>query len=514
MTMTNLFFKSFLIVYCCVYFSGASFSQEDSSACEWTTFYYSDGEISSEGCLQKDVPVGQWSAFYTSGTLKSQGERRNGEPVGKWKFFWSNGNIQREVIFDRGIKHGMETVYDSLGRAMEQLPWLENVKQGEGITFFPDQSIKRITPYVLDEPHGAGREFASDGRLITRLDYHRGYLRGSEAVNRFDGELRKRGIWVVFHENGRVAEEGSYSADLRHGYFRFYRSSGDLDRIEQYEWGVMIEDAEMTMVLDIRKSYHENGSIKSVGGYKEGVKHGVFREYDEDEALTGGAEYTNGHQTATGLTLPSGDRDGQWKLYYDDGSVKARGDYMEGKRNGAWMFFSETGELVQQGNYRSGRFHGDWTWYYSEGEVHRKEQYNQGREDGSFIELTVSGDTITSGMYTDGLKQGAWVYHVNDHREEGAFVDGEKQGDWKQTYENQQLRQEGSYILGLPDGRLSKWYPSGGRMVLGAYEGGVKHGRWTYYSEDQETNHTQHYKNGVLERVNGQRLKHKNLVSK
>ena len=54
-------------------------------------------------------------------------------------------------------------------------------------------------------------------------------------------------------------------------------------------------------------------------------------------------------------------KDGHWEYLYDDGTLSAKGTFMNGIAVGAWQFFHENGVIEQRGFYKNdgARFHGD-----------------------------------------------------------------------------------------------------------------------------------------------------------
>jgi len=46
-----------------------------------------------------------------------------------------------------------------------------------------------------------------------------------------------------------------------------------------------------------------------------------------------------------------GHRDGYWEMYYDNGKIMYRGNYINGKRDGYWEGYYNNGKLWYKGNY-------------------------------------------------------------------------------------------------------------------------------------------------------------------
>lgn len=483
----------------------AVWAQADSiPGCDWTQFTFESGQISSEGCLVDGQPEGRWRTFHPDGGLASEGNRVEHVLEGMWRFYHEAGWIEHEVPYVEGRLHGTERFYASDGQLMEEKPWINGVLEGVATTYHPNGTAAKRVPFEGGIEQGLGWEYdVSDGRPIARLDYHNGYLRGVERINRYNQAGRKKGTWLVWNDRGVLIEEGPWTDGQRHGVFMFYDAKGELDRLERYEHGVLQADDATTQLLDIRRAYHENGEVARVGGYGANGPEGVFRSYDEEGNLTGGEVYRSGVRVAEGITEENGLRAGDWKLYYDSGELFGEGAYAEGLRDGLWKFYNRDGTLAQEGRYRLGAYHGDWMWYYPNGDLHRRESYRNGEEDGLFQEWNAVGDLLLEGDYVDGERNGVWVTQVNDHREEGLYVDGERHQEWVHTFDNGQKQFQGRYEFGLPMGKHISWNRDGTRNWVAQYEGGVPHGDWTYYGENNRIVQVRTYEMGALQKVDG-----------
>lgn len=56
-------------------------------------------------------------------------------------------------------------------------------------------------------------------------------------------------------------------------------------------------------------------------------------------------------------------RGGQFRAYYDNGFLKAKGRYVDGDMHGDWEFYRRDGSLMRSGRLRHGRPVGKWTTY-------------------------------------------------------------------------------------------------------------------------------------------------------
>ena len=503
----TLFSKKENTLLLCVWITTSCFSQDVPSECEWTVYTFPTGNKASEGCLINGKPEGMWTAYHPNGKLKSKGNRQDFQLDGTWEFFDSTGVRIRSVDYIKDLKSGWERMYTEDGRLKKEIHFASN--QREGWTYEYDEAGQRrkAIPFRNNLEHGKGKEFGTDGRIISLLEYDRGYLRKTEKINRYDELNLKTGQWMEWNDNGILLEQGPWDKDRRNGLFRFYDEWGQLQDVVKYLDGEVVVDAEELQEIDVRTTTHPNGTIASRATYENGVRVGVYTEFDEDGEIAFGALYENGLKIGEGITNAEGKRKGQWRQFYEDGALKSEGAFTDGKREGSWKFYAETGQLVQEGTYRDGEFHGNWRWYYIDGSLHRNESYRKGKEDGEFLELDKSGKTLVNGVYEYGLKQGPWVMDINDHREEGSFLDGERHGEWVHSFPDGTVQFKGEFEMGVPVGKHVYKDAVGSTLRIERYNLGQREGKWLFYGPNQVLQQTLEYKRGELIRIDGKRIK-------
>lgn len=483
------------------------FSVADCAA-QYTKYFYPDNKtISSEGMLVDGKPDGYWKTYYQDGGLKSEGNRKDFKLDGKWIFYREDSTLERSIEYREDLKSGIERIYNKKGIEVEQYTYLNNIKEGPAKMFYPTGELQKTISYVNNREEGKATEYAEDGRIITLMTYRNGFIYSSEKINRYNTQNKRTGIWRDLYENGSIKEEGNYNNGLRNGIFKFFDRKGDLERMEKYIDGVLVLDDGESAVLDIRKEYFEDGSLKSAGSYREGKKHGTFRQFDPSGKEVGGNLYENGVMVGEGLLDSLGRRIGKWKLFYITGEVRAEGEYIEGLREGPWKYFHQNGKIEQTGVYKNDLPAGQWKWYFADGSLHRDEYYRKGKEDGHAIEYDSLGVVINEGDYTDGVKSGPWKLTINDHTEEGSYLDGELHGEWIWKYDNGQKAFEGEYSAGLPIGKHKYWYRNGQVKMRGEYLAGELHGRWEYYDEIGTLALQMEYESGMAVKINGQKIR-------
>lgn len=65
--------------------------------------------------------------------------------------------------------------------------------------------------------------------------------------------------------------------------------------------------------------------------------------------------------------------------FFNDGTVKAEGPYVQGQMQGEWKFYRKTGQLWQVGNFKSDIKEGSWIRYNKDGELEYSETFKENK---------------------------------------------------------------------------------------------------------------------------------------
>lgn len=493
----------FLFLLC---FVGQTVGQE----MKYVQFNFQNGVVSSEGYMLDGKPEGYWKTYYDDETLKSEGNRLNHELNGIWKFYSPAGVITQSISYQNGKKNGLRKYYFEDGLIQKEEEFSNDVLVGTIRTFYPSGNLLETVP--LDtlgkgKEHGFGYEFAEeDGRITAVIEYRNGYIANRERINRKDKFNQRQGLWREFYPNRLTKLEGRYSNDKKNGYFKTYDENGNLIETLKYVDGILIPDPEELAKLDIKREYHPNAQVKSVGSYNKGVKEGVHRQYTAEGKVLSAKIYYKGKVIADGIVDAEGRRQDFWKEFYDSGELRSEGNYKDGKREGGWVFYYKDGKQEQVGNYFKGKPDGDWKWIYNNGQTWREEVFYDGLEEGLAIEYSDTGKVVLKGNYLSGEKEGKWFVDLGDEREEGTYVAGLRNGLWKHYYPSGKLKFEGKFEQGNENGRHISYYENGQVKEVGNYKFGLKEGDWfTYNAEGIQLNAIT-YKQNVVVKVDGEKV--------
>ncbi|MFM1744316.1 MAG: hypothetical protein RLZZ630_253, partial [Bacteroidota bacterium] len=367
--------------------------------------------------------------------------------------------------------------------------------------------LEKTIPLHNGVEEGIAKEFAEDGRIITLTTYKSGFFVKQEKINRTDKFGFKQGPWKEFYPSGVVKEDGYWKDDKKNGVFRWLGPEGIVIRMEIWKNGELSKDELANVKLDIKRDYHNNGRPKSSVNLINGLREGVYREFDNKGNTTGSRLYDKDRVIAEGGTVdPQGRQQGSWKYFYEDGKLRMEGTYVNGERSGVWSFYYPNSRLQQQGAYVANKPEGNWSWFYPDGKILREENYKKGKEDGRMVEYDEAGNTIAEGNMTEGLREGPWKYKNGQYIAQGNYVNGLEDGDWKQYYSNGKLAFEGEYFEGQENGVHKYYFPDGSPREERRYRLGLKEGDWKVWDEDGQLVLTTTYERGEVKKMEGVKM--------
>ncbi|HMM12285.1 MAG TPA: toxin-antitoxin system YwqK family antitoxin [Bacteroidales bacterium] len=477
----------------------------------YTVLRYPSGAISSEGWLVDGKPEGYWKNYHENGNIKSEGNRKNFLLDGIWKFYDEEGTLTLEISYEQGKRQGDRVVW--LPEEIIRENFENDIRQG--LTRHYDRSgrLLKTIPFVNGLEDGMSFTYDTTGTIIELVQYRRGFVTGRERINRRDSEGRPNGLWKWFFEDGSLKSEGVFKNGLRNGIFKTYDRKGNLLTIEKYIDDILQESAEEVATLELRRDFWPDGKLKTEATYRQGLPEGIRREYDREGNITTSYVFRQGVLLAEGVLDAAGLRQGFWKEFYPNGIIKSQGNYSNNLRIGLWEFYYPDGAIEQKGVFdEKGRPDGRWIWYFNNGEVLREENYRQGKLDGLMTEYDQDGVVIAQGEYLDDQREGFWRLKTGGFTEEGSYTEGMRTGTWKHFYSDGTLAFEGNFREDLPNGLHISYYPNGRKWEEGNWLMGRRNGEWKIWNQDGSLMLSILYVNGIERAYDGIRLNDEDVV--
>jgi antitoxin component YwqK of YwqJK toxin-antitoxin module len=174
---------------------------------------------------------------------------------------------------------------------------------------------------------------------------------------------------------------------------------------------------------------YENGKIRYSGVFKDGKPIGEFKRFYETGELK---------------ILQVFDNKGNSKaiIYYDNGEVAAKGNYVGSKKDSVWSYYSyyekalrmtesyqlgvregktiryfNNGKMSDELEWHNDQMHGKWTQYFENGQISLQTRHINGTREGAFKTFYSNGVLETAGFYKKGLPEGTWYYYDENGNE-------------------------------------------------------------------------------------------------
>ena len=343
------------------------------------------------------------------------------------------------------------------------------------------------------------------------------------------------GYWMTFYENGNLKSEGNrvnfkldstwyfynenqqliktidYKEDLRNGLTVTYDSIYIIS--EEYFIDNIKQGINYTFYPDSFKI------VKSKVNYINGKEDGYAYYFGKDERVISITEYNKGFivsKQEINRYNRENKKQGIWKDFYPNWKVKTERTYRNDLLNGYLKYYSIDGQLTKAELYVDGVLQKEEEnsvnfqiipTYNKTGNIIKETTYNTlGEKDGVEKIFSDSGNVIKSVIYKN-----------NQRLLEGGIIDtkGRKQLNWKEFYNNQSIKSEGSY---LNNKKIDNWifyYENGQAEQIGKYnKNGQPIGNWVWYYENGDTLRFEQFRRGIEDGSLIEKTDSGNVISK
>jgi antitoxin component YwqK of YwqJK toxin-antitoxin module len=294
----------------------------------------------------------------------------------------------------------------------------------------------------------------------------------------------KQGEWIRVYEDGSLYYSGQFKNDKPYGVFKYYYESGELMARHEFIEGHTVVEG---------KTFYRDGTLQSEGRYASQKKEGEWKFYNRDGKLVRVEQFKNDMSHGpVKLYYPSGElleestyendqRQGSWAMYYDNGEPKIAGHSVDDKHHGEFVYYFENGQKQLEGRYQNGMQEGQWIEYHKDGRIRLVLLYKNGKiakkqhMNGTFLDYYVTDIPKSEYRYKDGKKHGMFTewYDQGEFKKVQTQAEGPgSEMQWKEKLVGQQVRMEGEYYMGEPDGEFLYFNEDGRLMKTEIYEEG------------------------------------------
>ena len=86
-----------------------------------------------------------------------------------------------------------------------------------------------------------------------------------------------------------------------------------------------------------------------------------------------------------------GIKNGEFKLFYEDGTPQINGHIDHNKNTGKWQYFYPGGEIESEGFFVDDKPEGRWVWYYQSGKIREEGSFAKGKRVGWWKDFDEQG---------------------------------------------------------------------------------------------------------------------------
>lgn len=98
-----------------------------------------------------------------------------------------------------------------------------------------------------------------------------------------------------------------------------------------------------------------NGDLEKLTGYHETGEIEAAFIYENGKSIAGSEYFKNGQKMGEVPKELNGEIDGPVKYYYEDGSLRAEGEYKNDKPHGIWRDYDEQGNITSERHFENGK---------------------------------------------------------------------------------------------------------------------------------------------------------------
>ncbi|WP_298498433.1 toxin-antitoxin system YwqK family antitoxin [uncultured Algibacter sp.] len=189
----------------------------------------------------------------------------------------------------------------------------------------------------------------------------------AQNVNQFDANGKRHGVWKkTFEDSDVLRYEGQFEHGKEIGLFKFYKN---------YKKKAILSATKLfnnTNEIAEVKFLASNGKVVSEGKMNGKTYIGTWKYYhkNSDQLLT--IENYN----------DAGKLIGERLVYYPNGQVAEKQNYIDGKLYGESYWLSEKNVVLKTYIYDHDELHGEAKFYTPKGELVSEGQYKRGKKDG------------------------------------------------------------------------------------------------------------------------------------
>lgn len=336
--------------------------------------YWHNGQKKSQGRYREGKKTGEWDFFYNQFTLSSKGNYKDDQKDGPWNSFWENGALKSQGSFSAGQEVGTWKEWTAKGEMAAVNSCFASNDTGRYVSYHANNTVKEEYACKQGVPSGEYLKKDPDGTVVER--------------GRFDAQGRKDGLWEAFWAEGKPASKRSYAAGLEQDSGWAWDEAGRLRERSRFDSG-----------SGERILYDSLGHLVQRTRYVKGQPDGEDWSYWPETAGGRGAVPKGRVADMPGpkrqLIVYAAGKPVTMRKWHVNGKAMAEGQFQDGHRAGEWKDWWEDGTLKEVSHFEGGALHGERLFYDPKGKLIRTARYEHGYPAEGRIPKAVARGAIT-----------------------------------------------------------------------------------------------------------------------
>ncbi len=351
------------------------------------------GFVNEKGTYKNNLAEGLSTIYWSNGNVKQELNFVAGELDGINKTYYENAKLLGIYPRVKGKSEGTEIQYTMSGRVFRKQNFENGLAEGKNYNFYSISGWSLESNYSKGKPHGPYVEkwingvIKSEGTYVDSLlsgTYKKWYSNGKpESVNESKNDAFV-GPFTLYHSNGVKKSEGTYNDSTEYqGNYTEYTRTG---KVSMTQTGYI--NGKMT---GVHTNYFDNGNKKDEYVYENDCIKKVTC-YD-----TTGKEHYKA-ETQNGLLA--------FKYFYDEGSLRREGNFLNGKKEGEWRDISGGGVILEIENWKEDMQSGVQKTFYPSGNIKTEFYCDSNNIEGPYREFFPNGKLKSLAYYHKGKATG------------------------------------------------------------------------------------------------------------
>lgn len=348
-------------------------------------------------------------------------------------------NSSIDDIYTRQVQAIMEYLpeHQSKGGFFDQyyVPWLTDISRKNYTEHFTYYTL-----IALEEQ--LGKPYTSQKKKIETFmdDYVAKYFWETFA-KRKRMHFGKQEEVTIYLKEGLPYSQGKTVNGKSEGKYLFMNEYGqtlselnylsdELDGLQHYYYPNLQKSEEVTYVKGHKngpfKDYYWNGSIRLEGGFQNDLNHGAYKSY-----------YPNGGVLCE-FTFTNGTQNGKNICYWPNGSKLSEYNYVNDKIEGPAFVYNEAGDITSELNFKNGLYDGKILTYYDGKQIKTTSEYLNGEVSNNYKEYSGTNQLINESIFQNGKLTNYKSYDLLGHLQSQSFFNDKGETTESRYYSNKE----------------------------------------------------------------------------